>query len=415
MFLLLQGPMGSFFKKLGAGLRKQGHGTLRVNFNGGDKLHYASSHAIDFCGTLTEWPARVRQLAHEHGVTDLIVYGDCRPLHQIAIQELKLLGVRIHVFEEGYIRPNHVTLELDGVNGFSQIPKDAAFYQQHGERLAHLPPLPYAPSTGSTFPRLARHTISYYAAAGLCSLCGNRYRHYRTHRQRTYQKEGFAWGLRLVEAYFTKRLSRKLNPELLSGQQPYYLVLLQLLGDSQITHHSPYNDMYEFLDQVLIDFATNAPKDTHLIVKNHPLDNGLSRYRSFLSQKARSLGLEGRLTYIDGGHLPTLLLQAKGALMVNSTAGISAIHHKVPTRTFGTAIYAVDGLVDNRRELTDFWHAPQAPDPQLYHAFRDYVIRTTQVMGNYYTPVGVRQLVEAAIPCLLTPRPHPAQQEAHDA
>lgn len=392
-FLLLQGPKSSFFKKLGAALRKQGHTTLRINFNGGDRLHYSSRYAQDFLGTLEEWREAVLAIAQQHAVTDLILYGDCRPLHQIAIQQLVPLGVRIHVFEEGYFRPHWITLEQGGVNGFSPLPRQVEFYRSTlpGDELATLP------IGGTSFPRLVRHTISYYMASALGEA---RYRHYTTHRPRTYQTEGAAWVWRLAEIWMTKRLRYSHKRRLITDERPYFLVLLQLLGDSQITHHSPYHDMYEFLNAVLNDFVENAPPNTRIIVKNHPLDNGLTRYRSFLAQKARSLGLGDRLAFVDGGHLPTLLNHAIGVVTVNSTGGLSAIHHGKPLKTMGHAIYDLPGLVD-QQPLASFWQRPQAPDSTLYKSFRHQVMSASQVNGGFYQPAAIRMAVKGSVARIL--------------
>lgn len=394
-FLLLQGPMGSFFKKLAAALRAEGHTTLRINFNGGDRLHFSSRHAKDFIGKLEDWPQTVRTIAQTHRITDLVVYGDCRPLHQIAIAQLRPLGVRIHVFEEGYFRPGWVTLEEGGVNGFSTLPKDAEFYRAYAKNNPVQPPK--SSGHGASFPSLARHTISYYVASALLSM---RYRNYLTHRQRTYQREGVAWVWRLTENYLLKPYRRRVMNEMISDSRPYVLVLLQLLGDSQITHHSPYHDMYDFLSEVLKDFAHNAPKELRLIVKNHPLDNGLTRYASFLRHKAASLGLGDRILYIDGGHLPTLFDHAIAAVTVNSTSGLSAVHHELPTRLMGSAVYNIEGLV-SRQSLSDFWKAPQAPDKELYEAFRSYVITRTQCQGGFYTHTAIRLAVRETVARLL--------------
>lgn len=388
-YLLLQGPMGSFFKKLASRLRQQGHRTVRVNFNGGDRLHFSSSHAIDFTGTLEEWPAFLDRLAERHAFTDLLLYNDCRPLHRLAIDRLKPRGVRIHVFEEGYFRPDWITLEPDGVNGFSPLPRDERFYRAQPD----MPIEQRTRSLGSSFPSIVRHTVSYYLASALLAM---RYRHYCSHRQRTYQTESVAWCWRLMENYAIARIPPLRRHWELPAGQPYFLVLLQLLGDSQITHHSPYHDMYEFLNEVLNDFAQHAPNDCWIVVKNHPLDNGLTRYGSFLKQKARSLGLGERLVFIDGGHLPSLLQGARGVVTVNSTAGMSALHHGIPVHPMGSAVYAIDGLVD-RQPLQDFWHRPQAPDPALYRAFRHYVLQQAQVKGGYYTRLAIRTAVKGCV------------------
>ena len=90
-------------------------------------------------GDLHAWPEVLERLIGERGVTDIVLFGDCRPLHRAAIGVARELHVQVHVFEEGYIRPDWVTLEVGGVNGHSTLPKDPEYYV---EAARHLPPVP---------------------------------------------------------------------------------------------------------------------------------------------------------------------------------------------------------------------------------------------------------------------------------
>jgi len=53
---------------------------------------------------------------------------DCRPIHKLAHEIAHRRGLKIGVFEEGYIRPDYVTLEQFGVNYHSRIPRKASYY-----------------------------------------------------------------------------------------------------------------------------------------------------------------------------------------------------------------------------------------------------------------------------------------------
>ena len=58
-------------------------------------------------------------------ITDILLFGDCRPYHVVRAPELRpLRGVRTYVLEEGYLRPHWMTLELDGVNGHSRLARE---------------------------------------------------------------------------------------------------------------------------------------------------------------------------------------------------------------------------------------------------------------------------------------------------
>jgi len=53
-------------------------------------------------------------------VTDIVLYGDTRPIHAQAVEIANKLGLSVHVFEEGYMRPYWVTYERGGTNGNSR-------------------------------------------------------------------------------------------------------------------------------------------------------------------------------------------------------------------------------------------------------------------------------------------------------
>ena len=90
-------------------------------------------------------------------------------------------------------------------------------------------------------------------------------------------------------------------------------------------------------------FAAYSEPDSLLVIKNHPLDTGLIEYRRYTERLAHELRVADRVRFIDAGHLPTLLDHAKGVVVVNSTVGLSALHHRRPLITLGDAIYSIPG------------------------------------------------------------------------
>ena len=137
--MLLQGLMGPFFQRLGRGLRKAGHEVFKVNFNGGDRAYWGLPNGIDYTGTLADWPETFAQLLAKHQITDVMLFGDCRDHHMGALTICREHGTRVWVFEEGYIRPDWVTMENGGVNGHSMLSRDPQWYL---ERAAQLPSVP---------------------------------------------------------------------------------------------------------------------------------------------------------------------------------------------------------------------------------------------------------------------------------
>ena len=136
-FLFLQGLASQFFARLGRALAAQGHAVHRVNFNGGDRLFWRLPGAVDYSGRLADWPAFLDRLLAERQITDIILFGDSRPVHRTAIPVARARGIAVHVVEEAYLRPGWITFERDGVNANSTLPRDPAWYR---EQAAQLPP-----------------------------------------------------------------------------------------------------------------------------------------------------------------------------------------------------------------------------------------------------------------------------------
>ena len=178
-FLFLQGPHGPFFNGLGAMLRAAGCAVWRVGFNAGDRAfwrHRASY--IPYRGTPEDWPDTFAKICDDRGITDIVLYGDTRPIHAEAVRLAKSRGLAIHVFEEGYLRPYWVTYERDGSNGNSRLMEmSVADMQSALERSDMEAPLP--PSHWGDM----RQHVFYGALYHWFVMFWNRgYRNFRPHR-----------------------------------------------------------------------------------------------------------------------------------------------------------------------------------------------------------------------------------------
>ncbi|PYE16583.1 capsular polysaccharide export protein [Paraburkholderia silvatlantica] len=318
------------------------------------------------------------------------MFGDCREVHRHMHPVSLAAGLRVSVFEEGYLRPHWITMERYGVNGRSRMPRDPAWYVDHRK---HIPRAVPGQATGYNLYERARHDIAYRMAN---ALHAHRFPHYKSHRPKNGFQEytGLAW--RTVQKRLHEREAGKVTRDLAEHKRQYYLFPLQLNSDSQIVEHSPFDGVREAISVVLRSFAQHAPAGTWLIIKNHPLDTGLIGYRQFAKALARELGVGERLRFIDAGHLPTLLEHSRGVIVVNSTVGLSAVHHGRPLIALGAAIYSMPGLTW-QGSLADFWTQAESPDQFLYQSFLDYVMHHTQINGDFYTKTGIEMAVKGAV------------------
>lgn len=392
-FLFLQGVSSPFFDRLAKALRARDQRVHRINFNVGDVLYSSGTRSV-FSARPDELEDFYRQRFNDLGITDVVLFGDCRPVHRPAVDLARQLGIRVHVFEEGYFRPYWITLERDGVNNNSRLPRDPAWYREVGKHIER-----YGNGTPFklSFAARAAHDVLYHSGGALNKLC---FPHYRTHAPYSAAKEYAGFIRQGVRLLLAARRDDTLVAEVAREKHPTFLLPLQLDSDSQIKDHSPFANMFEVIEHVIASFAAHAPSAARLLVKNHPLSPGLVDYKRITQALAQQYGVSDRVDYLASGHMPTLLSHIAGMITVNSTAGASALLHKRPTFALAEPIYAMPGLT-HQGSLDDFWQHPQVPDMELFHHFRNTVIHTTQVNGGFYTRCGIDMAVNNCLDVLL--------------
>jgi hypothetical protein len=157
-FLMLQGVCSPFFMRLADRLQVEGHRVFKVNFNVGDRAYWGLRPAAAFRSRLAALPEFIDALFARHGITDQILFGDCRPVHEPAVRLARERGIRNHVFEEGYFRPHWVTLEREGTNANSRLPRDAGWFRRTGARL---PDRARGAPFSASFWKRAAHDVAY--------------------------------------------------------------------------------------------------------------------------------------------------------------------------------------------------------------------------------------------------------------
>jgi capsular polysaccharide export protein len=386
-FLFLQGPPGPLFRRLGRAMAEREIAVHRINISGGDKRDWPEG-AVDFRGRFAEWPAFIDRYLREHGVTDLLLFGDCRPYHASALGIAELRNVRTHVLEEGYLRPDWMTLERDGVNARSTLGRDQNRFVQEAKRL---PPQPESPPITASFRRRARDSYWYYHRVVVGRL---RYPHYRSHRDTFIILEGLGWLWKFLNQKRRSRRAEKILRQLAGA--PKFVLPLQLSTDYQIRTHSLFPDMQSAAAYAIESFAANAPADVHLLLKSHPLDPSFFDWLKFVRRIARRLRVEDRIHFVDGGDLDDMLEAARGLVCVNSTSATLALARGIPVCTIGEALYDMPGLT-HQEHLDTFWANPTPPEPGVYEAFRRVLVERSLVRGGLSSESAVEILVASML------------------
>jgi capsular polysaccharide export protein len=375
--LLLQGPIGGFFYQFSEWLKMNEIQCFKVNLNGGDQFdsrHF--EHSFNFTGPYADFSLWIESLIVTQEIDAVVCFGDCRKYHQTAKKVAAKNRIKFFAFEEGYIRPNYITFEQDGVNFFSNF-------------LTHLQNKPIKnqdqdqelKETHNQFSLMVVQVILYYFFMFILSM---KYRHYQHHRQMGVWAELYHWiwaGVRRVKNSLIEPRSFYRFIEEYQGR--YFVFALQVHNDFQIRTHSEYKCMKKYIEMVIEDFALNAEQRHHLALKHHPMDRGYRNYSKLIQQLCKKHGVEGRVHYFCDIHLPTLIKHSIGFITVNSTTGIQALYHRIPVKVLGFALYNLPKLT-NQRPLSKFWRNTGKVDFVYFQNFREKLVEYSQLNGAFY-------------------------------
>lgn len=381
---MLQGPVGPFFGKFRSALLGAGFNPIKINFNGGDWLFAHGEGVINFRGGADDWEAWFKDFLDFSQPAFVVLMGDERPLHAPAIRVARAAGIPVWILEEGYIRPDFVTCELYGVNANSPLslsetvtttPEDASGghvrFRKNG------------------FSSMATFATLYYFGLAFGRLFFPNYRHYRN---RSLVSEFFLW---VRNSYRKSRYFRANHKSLMNvlehHDKTFFVVALQVSDDMQLVAHGKGWTIERLITATIKSFALYADKADILVFKGHPLDRGHFPHGALIRQIAKLAGCEDRVSFIDDGSIGLMIRHAKGVIAVNSTSGLSALHHGTPLLCLGQALYNLPGLVNgdgSQTALDAFWRNPVNPDRELSTKLLQAIRNQCLVNGTFYYKPG---------------------------
>lgn len=374
--LLLQGPIGPFFNLFSKKMKARKAKVFKLNFNGGDKFFYPfNSHS--YKGKFIHFRSFLKDILLKNEIQCIVAFNDCRPVHRIAINVAKSLGVEVFIFEEGYLRPSFITFENGGVSANSKTPRQKSFYLTkdffYKDEVNKIE---------GAFKYMAFYAFLYWLFAFLCSPFYNNKLHHRS----LSPLELFPWIRSLYRKILYKFTEKNINLRLQKDLKSlYFIAILQVYNDTQVSKHYKYRTMENFIKKTLSSFANNSRKKHFLVFKHHPMDRGYKNYSTLINNLSKHYGLEGRVFYVHDSHLPTILKNSIGCIVINSTTGLSALYHNCPLKVCGDAFYDIDGLT-YQKSLDLFWRQAHSykPNYRMYTNLRSYLILTNQINLNYY-------------------------------
>ncbi len=383
--LLLQGPVGPLFDRIATWLVSRGARVHRVAFQGGDEFDAKTLDPLRFQGTLAEWPAFFGQLLDRLQPDCVVIFGQSRRYHQEALQLARGRAVPVVVTEEGYFRPGFVTMELDGVNGYSATLSHyvwkplAAVPAAGGEKTAVAGALQPDISPWH-FQKMAWHASQHYSAL---HRERRQYPHYQHHRKADPYFYAHYWVRSWTRKLARLSADRRLQEQLFTQARPYFFVPLQFDGDSQLTCHSPFNGNAAFIIRVMQSFAAQAPTDALLVFRQHPHARGGPGHGNLIATMAAELGISARVHHLVEGDTPDLAQHSAGVVVVNSTVGLQALERGAPLIVMVDALYKQRDLTF-QGELEDFWNAAKPAHPATVVRFLGQVKNLTQAPASVY-------------------------------
>lgn len=367
--LFLQGPMGYFFKNLAEKFEILGANTHFIALNAADYFFAAKTKRVSYTNTLNHFSSFIEHYYKENSISMIFLLGDCREYHKIAIAIAKKLNIKIFVFEEGYFRPNFITLEKYGVNAnrHSKFNKNYEY-----------PSFKKPKETKQIIIYQAFYAYLYYLISNIFSF---KYKNYQHHRNFSIVEETII-GVKNLYLKFKYQFSEKQIYSFINNNSKNYIfVPLQVASDFQVKEHSHYKSIEQFIEEV-IKLASKNHYKGYLIFKHHPMDRGRHNYTSIVNEWQTKYNFKNIIICHDV-NLQHLINHAFGVITINSTVGLSALFHNIPVLVMGKALYDIKGLT-HTSEVHQFFKHPHIPNKELFRNFKNYLIFHSQINSSFY-------------------------------
>jgi capsular polysaccharide export protein len=383
-FLFLQGMQSSFFKRVGDNLTAKNCRVSRINFCLGDWIFWSGKNSVSFRGRISDWKDYIDSFLDANGVTDIILVGEQRKYHDAAIIAAKERGIRVVATDFGYLRPDWIAIELNGMNGSSLLPRNIEQIHQINNNLSQVDLGPVFDD--GEIKRILCDLV--YSFSTLVDVLFFPY--YVQSDMRPQPAKGLfysfiKWGKLLINYSSTKKFVDLVG----EGETSFFLFAMQLEHDFQIVKYSHYNDLIEPIEEVVYSFSKLGNNESKLIFKNHPCDLGIRNWTVIIAQLAMKYGIDDRVYFIDGGvSLDKLLKNCSGLVTVNSTSGLRSLQLGCPVKSLSSAIYSMPGLTF-QGDLDDFWEKPIKPDQNNVAAFVNVIASKLHIRGLFFNEPGM--------------------------
>lgn len=200
-------------------------------------------------------------------------------------------------------------------------------------------------------------------------------------------RDYLSWLPSTLRKAFGERKRSKAALRLRVERKRYWMLALQIQADYQLRTNAHYHHQADMIAEVIASFAKHAHSDGYLIVKLHPLDNGVERWERVVARLANQYKVADRVLAVSVCDLKRTIRRSRGVITINSTVGLHSLRAGTPVKVLGVALYDIAGLT-HQGTLDTFWRKPQKVDKSLRNALVSALAATIQVHGSFYHPEG---------------------------
>lgn len=397
--LFLQGPPSLVWRELSEHFEASGAETFRINFSLGDWAYWRRPGAVNYRGRFSRWAEFLRAYLIRNNITDILYYADRLPYHAVAREIGQTLGVRTYAVEFGYLRPYWITLERGAMGSLSHFPNDPETIRAIAKRIAPRASQEDSPF-GHSFGQEAFNEVLYNL---LTTLVPYFFPLYRPDKRYFPLFDYLSW----LPSSLSKRLRDPSRIRTLtqwqSDKRRYWLMPLQIQADYQLRANSRYAHQSHTIEEVIASFSKHAPSGDCLVLKLHPLDNGMERWHSVAARLAKQYGAAERVITVHECDLNQAVKHCQGVVTVNSTVGLISLRAAKPVKVLGVAVYDIAGLT-HQSSLDSFWRTPEQVNRELLADFVSALAATIQVRGSFYNPKGRKAAAEEIVRRVLEDR-----------
>jgi capsular polysaccharide export protein len=312
---------------------------------------------------MAKYVSFVREYLIKNKIELVMMHNDLRWQHALAIAVCKELKVKYIITERGIFRPDTITIEFEGVNGYSSLPKNKEYYKNYTVEEKKLKS--YKVSRWKNI-----QVNIKFALFILLNKIGDLINLNSKIKNKSYSLSKY------IKLFIKQKFSKKQNYNI-SLPKRYIFVPLQVNTDTQILIHSDFKDMQEFITKVENDFYS-IDSDIGLVFKIHPMEKGIVEYK-----------FDSRSIIVDSD-TNELVKNSECVVTINSTVGFEAIREYKKVLVLGEAFFKIDGIAicsskdsfkgDIQNVLNDLIEL----DNEAIESFVRYLKYEYQVNGNLF-------------------------------